>query len=124
MSGELETASGVVDFRLIDPPRVSSTPVSPNRLVLLQVAFVVALGAGLFTAFAGSQLRPVFHVATDLRKKVAVPLLGIVSMVTSSDDVRRARTGLIRFMVGTGGLVGSFVFVFIALSIIAARRGG
>jgi hypothetical protein len=45
-------------------------------------------------------------------------------MVTSSDDVRRARTGLIRFMVGTGGLVGSFVFVFIALSIMAARRAG
>ena len=72
-------------------------------------------GAGLFTAFAGSQLRPVFHVATDLRQKVAVPLLGIVSMVTSADEVRRARTGLIRFMVGTGGLVGSFVLVILLI---------
>ena len=91
MSGELESASGVADFRLIDPPRVSPNPVSPNRLALLPLAFVVALGAGLFLAFAGSQLRPVFHGANDLRNKVAIPLLGVVSMVTHSDEVRRAR---------------------------------
>ena len=34
MTGELEGASGVADFRLIDPPRVSPTPVSPNRFLL------------------------------------------------------------------------------------------
>lgn len=124
MSGELESASGVADFRLIDPPRVSPNPVAPNRLLLLPVAFVVALGAGLFLAFAGSQLRPVFHGAGDLRNKVAIPLLGVVSMVTSADQVRRARSSLIRFMVGSGGLVGSFVMVFVVMSIVAARRVG
>ena len=124
MSGELETASGVADFRLIDPPRVSPTPVSPNRLALLPLAFVVALGAGLFMAFAGSQLRPVFHGANDLRSKVAIPLLGVVSMVTNAEEVRKSRAGLIRFMVGSGGLVGSFVLVFVAVTIMAARRAG
>jgi polysaccharide chain length determinant protein (PEP-CTERM system associated) len=124
MSGELEVASGVADFRLIDPPRVSPTPVSPNRLLLLPLAFAVALGAGLFTAFAGSQLRPVFHSAGELRDKVAIPLLGVVSSVTSSAALRRERTSLIRFMVGSGGLVGSFIVIFVAMSIIAARRIG
>jgi polysaccharide chain length determinant protein (PEP-CTERM system associated) len=124
MSGELESASGVADFRLIDPPRVSPNPVSPNRLALLPLAFALALAAGLFLAFAGSQLRPVFHGANDLRNKVAIPLLGVVSMVTHSDEVRRARASLIRFMVGSGGLVGSFVLVFVAVSIMAARRAG
>ncbi len=43
MSGELETASGVADFRLIDPPRVSPKPVSPNRLLLLGLAALVVV---------------------------------------------------------------------------------
>jgi uncharacterized protein involved in exopolysaccharide biosynthesis len=47
ISGELEGASGVADFRLIDPPRVSPTPVAPNRLLLLPMALVIALGADI-----------------------------------------------------------------------------
>jgi polysaccharide chain length determinant protein (PEP-CTERM system associated) len=124
MSGELEVASGVADFRLIDPPRVSPTPVSPNRLLLLPLAFAVALGAGLFVAFAGSQLRPVFHSAGELREKVAIPLLGMVSKVSSAADVRQERVNLVRFMMGSGGLVGTFVVIFVAMSFMAARRAG
>ena len=124
MSGELEVASGVADFRLIDPPRVSPQPVSPNRLLLLPMAFVVALGAGLFVAFAGSQLRPVFHSASELREKVAIPLLGMVSKVASAAEVRQERVSLIRFMVGSGGLVGTFIVIFLAMSLMAARRAG
>jgi polysaccharide chain length determinant protein (PEP-CTERM system associated) len=124
MSGELEVASGMADFRLIDPPRVSPIPVSPNRLLLLPLAFAVALGAGLFVAFAGSQLRPVFHSAGELRDKVAIPLLGMVSKVTSAADLRQERVSLIRFMVGSGGLVGTFIVIFVAMSIMAARRAG
>ena len=124
MSGELEVASGVADFRLIDPPRVSPQPVSPNRLLLLPMAFVVALGAGLFVAFAGSQLRPVFHGATELREKVAIPLLGMVSKVSSAAEIRAERVSLVRFMVGSGGLAGTFIVIFLAMSIMAARRAG
>jgi polysaccharide chain length determinant protein (PEP-CTERM system associated) len=124
MSGELEVASSVADFRLIDPPRVSPTPVSPNRLLLLPLAFAVALGAGVFVAFAGSQLRPVFHSASELREKVAIPLLGMVSRVTSAAEMRQERVSLIRFMVGSGGLVGTFIVIFVAMSIVAARRTG
>lgn len=124
MSGELEVASGVADFRLIDPPRVSPQPVSPNRLLLLPLAFAVALGAGLFVAFAGSQLRPVFHSATELREKVAIPLLGMVSKVSSAAEIRAQKVSLVRFMVGSGGLVGTFIVIFLAMSVVAARRAG
>ena len=124
MSGELEVASGVADFRLIDPPRVSPNPVSPNRMLLLPLAFAVALAAGLFVAFAGSQLRPVFHGASELREKVAIPLLGVVSKVASAADLRQERVSLVRFMAGSGGLLGMFIVVMIGMSIVAARRAG
>jgi polysaccharide chain length determinant protein (PEP-CTERM system associated) len=124
MSGDLEVASGVADFRLIDPPRVSPQPVSPNRLLLLPLALVVALGAGLFTAFAASQLRPVFHEGSDLRAKFELPLLGVVTRVTSAVDRQRERVDLRRFMLGSGSLVGVFMVGLIALSVLAARHAG
>jgi polysaccharide chain length determinant protein (PEP-CTERM system associated) len=124
MTGELDTAAGVVDFRLIDPPRVAPNPVAPNRLLLVGLAFVAAVGAGLFTAFAGSQLRPVFHSAFELRSRVAIPLLGVVSQVTNAVERRRERMNLIRFVFGTGGLLGMFAVAFVAISIMTARRMG
>jgi len=124
MSGELEGASGVADFRLIDPPRVSPKPVSPNRLLLLPLAFAIALGAGLFIAFAGSQLRPVFHSAGELREKVTIPLLGVVSKVASAAELRHERVNLIRFVAGSGGLLGVFILIFLVMSVMAARRAG
>jgi polysaccharide chain length determinant protein (PEP-CTERM system associated) len=124
LSGELEGTAGVIDFRLIDPPRVSPKPVSPNRLLLLPMAFVIALGAGLFVAFAGSQLRPVFHSASELRNLVAIPLLGTVSRIRSAGEIRRDRINMIRFFVGSGGLVGTFIVIFAAVSFITIRNTG
>ena len=46
LSGDLESAAGVADFRLIDPPRASPKPVAPNRLLLMPLALLAALFAG------------------------------------------------------------------------------
>jgi polysaccharide chain length determinant protein (PEP-CTERM system associated) len=123
MSGELDSATGGVDFRLIDPPRVSDKPVSPNRLILLVVAMVAAIASGFVVAFAASQLRPVFHSASDLRSKFDFPLLGIVSMVTSDADHKRGRVDRFKFIVSSGGLVGAFLIGLIGMSLFAARQG-
>jgi hypothetical protein len=69
MSGELDVASGVADFRLIDPPRVTPKPVSPNRLAAAAAGPGGRHGAGLAVAFVASQLRPVFTDANELRAK-------------------------------------------------------
>ena len=121
MSGDLDVASGMADFRLIDPPRVSSKPVSPDRLLLLPLALLAAIGAGLFTAFAASQLRPVFHRAADVRSRIDLPLLGVVSAVMSDTDVRRQKADLLRFWVASGSLVLLFVAGLTAMSLIASR---
>ena len=124
MSGDLESASGVADFRLIDPPRVSNKPVSPNRLILLVAALCAALGAGFGFAFVASQLRPVFFNTGDLRAQLELPVLGIVSKVTSDTQKRLERLHLMRFLAGSGSLVGIFVAMIIVMSVVAARRAG
>ena len=117
MSGELEVASGVADFRLIDPPRVTQKPVAPNRLLLLPLPLLVGLAAGLLLAFAASQLRPVYLDGSELRAKTGLPLLGVVSMIVNDIDRRRERMSLLRFVGASGGLVGLFALGLIAMAL-------
>ena len=124
MSGDLDMASGVVDFRLIDPPRVSPRPVWPNRLLLLAIAMVVAVGAGLFTSFAGSQLRPVYNDAQELRNVTGLPLLGVVSMILTDSERKGERNNKVRFYFGAGGLLASFLIAMVTMSILTARQVG
>jgi polysaccharide chain length determinant protein (PEP-CTERM system associated) len=105
MSGELDVASGVADFRLIDPPRVSPKPVSPNRLLLYPAALIAALAAGLGFAFSASQLRPTFQDGVDLRMKTGLPLLGVVTLLTTEADRQRERMSMLRFAGASGGLM-------------------
>ncbi len=123
MSGDLDVASGVADFRLIDPPRVAPKPVSPNRLVLLPLVLVASLGLGFFFAFAASQMRPTFAHGEELRKVTGLPLLGVVTILTTDDDRRRDRVGLFRFVAASGGLVGLFAAGLIAMTLMS-RFGG
>jgi polysaccharide chain length determinant protein (PEP-CTERM system associated) len=118
MSGELEVASGVADFRLIDPPRVSPKPVAPNRLLLLPGVLIAALGAGLAIAFVISQLRPTFDTPDDLRAKTGLPLLGVVSMVIDDQQRRRARIGMLRFASASGSLVALFAAGMILMALL------
>ena len=124
MSGELEVASGVADFRLIDPPRVSPEPVSPNRLLLMALALAATVVSGLLFAFAASQLRPVFHNASDLRDQFELPVLGVVSRMASEADKRHEKVDLMRFLFGSGSLVGVFTTILVVMSVMAAKQAG
>jgi polysaccharide chain length determinant protein (PEP-CTERM system associated) len=119
MSGELDVASGMAEFRLIDPPRAGTKPVSPNRPLLLPLVLVAALGLGLLVAFGASQLRPTFGDADELRLRTGLPLLGVVTLLTTDRDRRRDRAGLLRFIAASGGLVGLFVAGLITMTLMS-----
>jgi len=122
ISGELDVASGVADFRVIDPPRANPKPVAPNRLLLLAGAMAAALGVGVFTTFAASQLRPVFHDANDLRARVELPILGVVTRLVTDADRARLRVDLIRFSAGAGGLLVMFAVALTVLAVQLSRQ--
>jgi polysaccharide chain length determinant protein (PEP-CTERM system associated) len=121
MSGDLDVASGMADFRLIDPPRVAPQPVSPNRALLLPLVLLISLAAGVFASLAASQLRPVFFSTAELRAKLDLPILGIVSAVMSDADVRRRRMDIVRFGAASGGLIAAFAAGLTTLLILANR---
>jgi polysaccharide chain length determinant protein (PEP-CTERM system associated) len=105
LSGDLDTAGSMADFRLVDPPRASSKPVAPNRLMLLPLGLLLALGGGLFAAFAASQIRPVFFDSKTLREVTDLPVLGMVSLIPNEGRRLKERSSLQRFLLATGGLI-------------------
>jgi polysaccharide chain length determinant protein (PEP-CTERM system associated) len=107
MGIEVQDAGGAV-FRVIDPPRVSPQPVAPNRLALLGLAFLAAIGAGLFASFVASQTMPTFQDAKTLRVTTNRPILGMVSMLPTEALRRLRRRSTIFFASGLGALIAAF----------------
>ncbi len=104
MSGEMDSSTASVDFRLIDPPRVAPQPVSPNRLLLLPLTLVLAVAAGFAVPFAASQIRPVLFDARALREITGLPLLGTVSRKMEESLKLKMKKDLRRFIAATGSL--------------------
>jgi hypothetical protein len=123
MSGELENAAGIADFRLIDPPRASPKPVAPNRMLLLPLALLAGLAAGAGITFVMSQLRAVFYDARVMGHTLGLPVLGVVTLVMDDGTVQRRKTELKRFFGATGGLVAVFIAGMVALFLLAGRAG-
>lgn len=118
ISEGMTDVSSVADFRLIDPPRASRTPVGPNRIVLLSLALLASLGAGLAVSFAASQLRPVFFDSHALREATGLPLLGTVTRIVSVAEKKQVRKDLLRFSAALGIFVGSYALAIAAAAYI------
>lgn len=121
ISGEMEASAGGIDFRLIDPPRVSPQPVAPNRLLLLPLTLLIALAAGVVVSFVASQMRPVFMDARSVREVTGLPLLGSVSLVVDEASKRRERKGLYGFLAGLVSLIGVYGVGILLLFLISTR---
>ena len=121
MSGEMQSVTGVADFRLIDPPRVSTRPVSPDRLLLIPLGLILALAAGFGAAYIANEARPTFYDGRSLREASGLPLLGVVSMIVSEPQRWAARRGMLRFIGAVGILLVTYLASFIALNLLTAR---
>lgn len=105
ITGDLDAAGSVADFRLIDPPRASPRPVAPNRLLLLPLGLAIAIAAGLFSAFVASQVRPVFFESKTLRDVTGLPVIGTVTLIVNEARRKGERASLNRFLIASAGLV-------------------
>lgn len=123
MSGELESAAGVADFRLIEPPRVSSKPVAPNRLLLMPLALLGGLAAGLAVTFLMSQVRSVFYDARSLGDVVGLPMLGTITLVMADGTTLRRKMQLKKFLLAFSGLLLMFAAGMVAMSVLSSRIG-
>jgi polysaccharide chain length determinant protein (PEP-CTERM system associated) len=105
MAGDLDSTAATVDFRIIDPPRVSPKPVAPNRLLILPLILLGALALGAVFSFAVSKVLPTIHDGRALREVSARPVLGTVSLLPNPAVIRKARLNALAFFSGVTGLI-------------------
>jgi polysaccharide chain length determinant protein (PEP-CTERM system associated) len=122
MSGEVESKTDTVDFRVIDPPFVPSQPAWPNRPLFLSLVTLGGLVAGVAVAFLLSQMRRTVTDRRALRELTGLPLLGAVSRVETSDTRRRKRKGLLTYLAALGSLIAAYGAVMI-LQLVVSRAG-
>jgi polysaccharide chain length determinant protein (PEP-CTERM system associated) len=121
MSGEMETGANVTNFRVIDPPRVTSVPNAPNRPLLNSIVLLVALAGGIGLAFVLSQIRPTFNDERGLREASGVKVLGTVVMAwTDAQKARRTR-GLVALMISFVSLLSAYAAIIVGLMLTASR---
>ena len=114
MTMEMSAQGGITEFRVIDPPSLPSKPSAPNRVLLMPLAGLIALGAGIALTFVLSQLRPAFADTRALREITGLPVLGAVSMVPDPGAARAAKRGLVAF----GGGLASFFAVIAGMTVL------
>jgi hypothetical protein len=121
LSGEMQAVPGVADFRLVDPPRVSSRPVSPNRRILFPLALVVTLIAGFAATFVAREARPTFFDGRALREITGMPVLGSVSRMVSEKSRLAARRSSMRFAAGAVALFAVYAATFVTLEFLSVK---
>lgn len=104
LSGDVDSA-GLAEFRIIDPPRISPKPVFPNRVMLIPLVMLAALGAGLAASFAMARMYPTFHAVSALRQLTQRPVLGSVSMLESAQMIWYRRLANTAFVSGFAALI-------------------
>ena len=121
ISSDMESLGGMADFRVIDPPRASSHPVAPNRMLLLPLALLGSLLAGAGVCLIASQIRPTFSDARSLREYAGLPLLGTISLIVSDEMRQKQRKSLMRLGMATSGLAAVFGIEMLVLLLMSAK---
>jgi polysaccharide chain length determinant protein (PEP-CTERM system associated) len=111
--------TGGAQFRVIDPPRVTPDPVAPTRWMLLGIAFLGSIFAGLLASFVASEIRPIFHDSRTLREVAKRPILGMVSMLQTDAQNRIRRRSAYLFAGGLGAFFASFTVVIVLAQLFA-----
>ena len=105
LSGSLSATTEMMNFRIIDPPVLPSIPVGPNRPLLVTLALIASLLAGIGGALAMSQIRPTFMTHASLRELTGLPVIGAVSMNWTDQEIARRRKSMLALGLALGLMV-------------------
>ena len=111
LSHDADARSDSVRFRIVDPPRVPPLPTGPPRIILSSIIMLAALALGVMLAFLMSQLRPTFDDRRVLNEITDLPVLGSVSMVWTSQQLKKRKRRHLGFLAGLLGLISVYGFV-------------
>jgi len=75
---ELLDSKGIINVRIIAPPRASMEPVKPKKLLLIYIAMAISLLVGIGLAFISDFFDHSLRRGSDVKKHLGLPLLASV----------------------------------------------
>jgi len=108
---KLDESSRLAEFRVVEPPLVSPSPVFPSRahlaLIAAAVAFVIGIALPLVLDYF---VWPTFKEAAELQKATGRPVLGSIALTAASRTGSTSRTQVV-------GVAASFALLLAAQAI-------
>lgn len=109
----VETRGDKLQFRIIDPPTLPTTPSAPPRLILASAVLGIALAAGMGIAFALSRFDDSFDSVSALKAAIALPVIGTVTSLLTAADRRRR-------LIDAGAFIASLAVLVMVYGCLAA----
>jgi uncharacterized protein involved in exopolysaccharide biosynthesis len=112
VSQNLETQHKGERFTMIEPPLPPEKPISPNRILILAMGFILSFGAGTGATLLREGLDGSVRGVQDMRLLLSVPhLAAIPVIVTPSEAVRYKRLVRVSWLGAMATLVAAAVLV-------------
>jgi polysaccharide chain length determinant protein (PEP-CTERM system associated) len=102
LGARLDESSHLAQFRVVDPPRVRTSPSFPSKLHLSLIAVLLSIMAGIGAAVARELAAPTVADRDALRKLSGRPVIGSVSSHLDVAGQQRLGGRRRRFAVATG----------------------
>jgi polysaccharide chain length determinant protein (PEP-CTERM system associated) len=113
LGARLNESSQLAEFRIVEPPKVSSSPVFPSKTQLSLLSGLAILVLSVGAALGVGYLRPTVDSIVSLRKLSKRPVLGSVSQRAAVSALSRQRSEELKFF-GVVGLLVAIQAVWVA----------
>ncbi len=113
MGREVDLSTDQSLFQILEPPRVPTLPVGPNRTVLVSFVLLVGLGAGAGLGIALSQVRPTFGDVNELARNTDLMVLGRVSLIRTAEEQRRHLLSYVAYAGAGAALLLAYAYVLL-----------
>jgi len=111
LSYSADTRSNSARFRIIDPPRVPPQPSGPPREFFSTLVTLLGLGLGVALAFLMSQVRPTYDDRQTLNEMTDLPVLGSVSMIWTTEQIKKHQRRHVAFLSGLLALASAYALM-------------
>jgi polysaccharide chain length determinant protein (PEP-CTERM system associated) len=83
LSDDVDSEADHLKLKVIEPPRIPISPVGPKRVALFSGVLLGSLAFGSVLAFLLTQITPRFYSSDELREFAQIPVIGVVTMISS-----------------------------------------
>jgi len=104
ISEKVEKSSDL-NINMLEPPRVPTRPISPNRILLNTAVLLGGIGSGVALAILLGLINPTIYTRQDIRKLTDIPILGSISV----DRSLLAPVSYRRILMALGSLLLMFI---------------